>query len=53
MKYKDILKTIAEKENKTCKEIEREMKRALKEAKINCSLKKFIKQTATSIRDYI
>ena len=51
MKYNKILKIIAAKENRKPSEIEKEMKEALKSAGLDCSVKKFIETTSSSIRD--
>ena len=51
MKYNEILKTIAAKENRKPREIEKEMKAALKAAGLECSVKEFIETTSLSIRN--
>lgn len=49
MKYHKILKLIADKENVTVKEIEKEMEAALKAANINCSPQQFIKSITQKV----
>lgn len=49
MNYKKILRTIAEKEGVTLKEVEREMADALKNAGISCSVKTFLENTSKNI----
>ncbi len=49
MKYKDILKQIAKKENISVKEVEREMKLALQAANLDCSPQEFIKKTSKMV----
>lgn len=48
MNYKRILKTIAEKENVSVKEVENEMAAALTSAGITCSVQEFLEK-ATDI----
>ena len=53
MKYNEILKQISIKENVPVKQIEQEMKTALKAAGITCSVKEFIQRTSIAVKDYI
>ena len=53
MEYRDVLKTISIKEKVDIKEIELEMQKALKAAKITCSVQEFVEKTASAIKDYI
>ena len=54
MKYKKILKELSIKENVPIKEIENEMKVAIKAAGLNCSIKKFMKSVILLLKqDYI
>ncbi len=53
MKYKEILKQLAIKENVTEKEIEKEMQLAINLAGLNCSVEEFIKTSSKLIKDYI
>lgn len=49
MKYKDILKEIAKKENISPKEVEREMQFALQQANLDCTPKEFIEKTSRMV----
>ena len=49
MKYKQILKALAQKENVSKKQIEREMIAAIKSAGLNCSPKEFIEEISSSL----
>ncbi len=51
MKYKEILRTIAEKEGISTKQVEKEMLIALKIAGINISAKEFIETTASKLKN--
>ena len=54
MKYRKILKELSMKENFSMKEIEKEMKKAIKIAGLKCSVKDFIELGSAIIsRDYI
>lgn len=46
MKYKDIIKRIAQQEQVTEKEVEEDMKAALRMAGLDCSVKEFIETAA-------
>lgn len=50
MKYKQILKELALKENVSEKEIEREMKIAIEAAGLKCSVKEFIETTSNLLK---
>lgn len=50
MTYKKILKQISLQEGISVKEVEKEMKFALKQAGIDCSVKEFIYLTANNIK---
>ena len=51
MNYSQILKTIAKQEGCSPKEIEKEMKKALKSAGLSCSPRTFISQAARQIKN--
>ena len=51
MNYKKILKTIAEKENLSVKEVESEMETALKLTGINCSVQEFLENTTEALKN--
>ena len=54
MNYQEIIKQLAEKENVSVKEIEKEMQTAINYAGLDCSAEEFIKTvSATVIKDYI
>ena len=55
MRYEDILKKIAERENVSVDDVEKEMKLAIAYSGLNCSVDEFIKTTASLIaqKDYI
>ena len=49
MKYRQILEQIATKENTTPKQVEKEMKAALKAAGLDCHPKEFIEKASVTI----
>ncbi len=51
MKYKKILRNIADKEGVTPKQVEAEMKQALKAAGIECEVEDFIKNIVTDVNN--
>lgn len=54
MNYNKILRTLAERENVSVKEIENEMRAAIHSAGLHCSIKEFIKAAVLQIKkDYI
>ena len=54
MNYREILKQLAAKENVSVQEIEKEMKKAITCAGLDCSAEEFIKTiTSLIIKDYI
>lgn len=50
MKYSEILRQLARKENVSVKEIEQEMQQAIDLAGLNCSVKEFIETTKKAIK---
>ena len=53
MKYREVIKIIAKRENIKCKTVRAEMKKALQAANIDCSVREFIERTVVSMKDYI
>lgn len=49
MNYNEILRQLAIKENVSVKEIEKEMKTAIKSAGLDCSVKEFIETTTAAL----
>ena len=53
MTYKKIIKKLAEKENVSVNQIEKEMNEAMKFTSLDCSAKEFISFTSNMLKDYI